>query len=53
MTEAHTENRIVDAHTHVWTDDVESYPLAPGFIKEDLWHPHFDYLWSAWACCIY
>lgn len=41
MTEAHTENRIVDAHTHVWTDDVESYPLAPGFIKEDLWHPHF------------
>jgi predicted TIM-barrel fold metal-dependent hydrolase len=31
----------VDAHIHVWTDDTQKYPLAPGFRKEDLWYPHF------------
>ena len=43
------ERRIVDAHIHVWTDDFERYPLAPGFAAEDLWLPtstpeqHFAY----------
>lgn len=32
---------IVDAHVHVWTDDLQKYPLAPGFRKEDLWYPSF------------
>ena len=35
MTEAHTENRIVDAHTHVWTDDVDQAKLECG----DLLYP--------------
>jgi predicted TIM-barrel fold metal-dependent hydrolase len=26
----------IDAHVHVWTDDVQRYPLAPGFKKEDM-----------------
>ena len=34
-------NRIVDAHIHVWTADLERYPLAPGFTREDLWRPSF------------
>ncbi|MBT4499489.1 MAG: amidohydrolase family protein [Gemmatimonadetes bacterium] len=34
-------DRIVDAHVHVWTDDTEKYPLAPGFQKDDLWLPSF------------
>ena len=33
--------RIVDAHIHVWTGDMERYPLAPGFAKKDLWLPSF------------
>lgn len=41
MSEATAEKRIIDAHVHVWTDDTESYPLASGFTKEDLWHPRF------------
>lgn len=35
------EKRIVDAHIHVWTDDFERYPLAPGFSTEDLWWLRF------------
>lgn len=26
----------IDAHVHVWTDDVARYPLAPGFTKEQM-----------------
>lgn len=26
----------IDAHVHVWTDDVARYPLAPGFSKKDM-----------------
>ena len=26
----------IDAHVHVWTDNVEQYPLAPGFRKEKM-----------------
>ena len=33
--------RIVDAHIHVWTGDMERYPLVPGFAKKDLWLPSF------------
>ena len=36
-----TQNRIVDAHVHVWTPDFESYPLAEGVKEEDLWRPSF------------
>ena len=36
-----TQNRIVDAHVHVWTPDFESYPLAEGVKEEDLWKPSF------------
>ena len=32
---------IVDAHIHVWSPDLDRYPLAPGFTTEDLWHPSF------------
>ena len=31
----------IDAHVHVWTDDIETYPLAPGFKKEDMKPPAF------------
>jgi len=31
----------IDAHVHVWTDDTETYPLAPGFKKEDMKPPTF------------
>lgn len=27
---------IVDAHSHVWTPDTERYPLAAGFLKENM-----------------
>lgn len=43
------QDKIIDAHIHVWTSDFESYPLAPGFNKSDLWLPsftpeqHFEY----------
>ena len=26
----------IDAHVHVWTDDFDKYPLAPGFKKEQM-----------------
>lgn len=32
---------IVDAHIHVWSPDVDRYPLAPGFNASDLWLPSF------------
>jgi predicted TIM-barrel fold metal-dependent hydrolase len=32
---------IIDAHVHVWTSDVERYPLAPGFTRENLWFPSY------------
>ena len=32
---------IVDAHIHVWSPDLQRYPLAPGFGLEDLWLPSF------------
>ena len=35
------QDRIIDAHIHVWTSDFENYPLAPGFEKSDLWLPSF------------
>src|SRR5688572_29439421 len=31
----------VDAHSHVWTPDTERYPLAPGFLKENMKPPSF------------
>ena len=33
---------IVDAHVHVWSSDIERYPLAAGFRKENLWFPSFS-----------
>ena len=35
------QDKIIDAHIHVWTSDFENYPLAPGFDKSDLWLPSF------------
>jgi predicted TIM-barrel fold metal-dependent hydrolase len=32
---------IVDAHVHIWTDDLKRYPLADGFTVDDLWFPSF------------
>jgi predicted TIM-barrel fold metal-dependent hydrolase len=43
----------IDAHVHVWTDDLEKYPLAPGFKKEDMKPPTFlpeDILGHARPC---
>jgi len=31
----------VDAHVHVWTDDVEKYPLANGFARAEMQPPTF------------
>jgi predicted TIM-barrel fold metal-dependent hydrolase len=31
----------IDAHVHVWTPDVEKYPLAPGFSREQMKPPGF------------
>src|SRR5687768_12222524 len=31
----------IDAHVHVWTPDVEKYPLAAGFKREDMQPPSF------------
>lgn len=33
--------RPVDAHIHVWSADLDRYPLAPGFAAADLWRPSF------------
>src|ERR1700683_956744 len=32
---------FIDAHVHVWTDDVAKYPLAKGFTKADMKPPVF------------
>lgn len=32
-------NKLVDAHVHVHSPDIERYPLAPGFTRDDLWYP--------------
>ncbi len=32
---------IVDAHIHVWSEDLQRYPLAPGFQPADMWHNSF------------
>ncbi|HEY2892991.1 MAG TPA: amidohydrolase family protein [Pirellulales bacterium] len=29
-------NKFIDAHVHVWTPDVERYPLGPGFSRADM-----------------
>jgi predicted TIM-barrel fold metal-dependent hydrolase len=31
----------IDAHVHVWTDDLAAYPLAPGVRKEQMNPPRF------------
>jgi predicted TIM-barrel fold metal-dependent hydrolase len=31
----------IDAHVHVWTDDLKSYPIAPGYTKERMRPPRF------------
>ncbi len=32
---------VVDAHVHVWTPDLDRYPLADGFTKADMQPPSF------------
>ena len=32
---------IIDAHAHIWSDDTDKYPLAPGLCGKDLWFPSF------------
>ena len=32
-------DKLVDAHVHVHSPDIERYPLAPGFERSDLWYP--------------
>ncbi|MGC1275136.1 MAG: amidohydrolase family protein [Planctomycetaceae bacterium] len=34
-------NGFIDAHVHVWTPDVEQYPLAKGAKREDMVPPSF------------
>ena len=34
-------DKLIDAHVHVWTDDTDAYPLAPGFEVADLWRRRF------------
>ncbi len=31
----------IDAHVHVWTPDLKNYPLAEGFVREDMKPPSF------------
>jgi predicted TIM-barrel fold metal-dependent hydrolase len=31
----------IDAHVHVWTDDLATYPLAPGYMVEQMKPPTF------------
>ncbi len=33
---AEERNDLIDAHVHVWTPDIERYPLAEGFKKSDM-----------------
>ncbi len=32
-------DKLVDAHVHVHSSDIESYPLTQGFTKGDFWYP--------------
>ena len=32
-------DKLLDAHIHVHSPDLEKYPLAPGFERSDLWYP--------------
>ena len=32
-------DKLLDAHIHVHSPDIERYPLAPGFERSDLWYP--------------
>ncbi len=34
------QDKLIDAHVHLWTDDTEAYPFAPGTGLSDLWLPH-------------
>ena len=34
-------DRLIDAHIHVWSDDLDSYPFMPGMNQEDPWLPLF------------
>ena len=34
-------SNYIDAHVHVWTDDLQKYPLAPGIKPERLLRPRF------------
>jgi len=31
-----TPGNYIDTHVHIWTDDFEKYPLAPGFSAQDM-----------------
>src|SRR5262245_30883370 len=31
----------IDAHVHVWTSDTKKYPLASGFLREQMQPPNF------------
>lgn len=33
--------QLTDSHVHVWTDDLERYPLAEGYCVADMQPPHF------------
>ena len=33
---------IIDAHVHIWTSDIQRYPLMDGFTPDDLWFPSFS-----------
>ena len=35
------QSNCIDAHSHVWTPDVERYPLAAGFKKAEMQPPSF------------
>ena len=37
-----TQDRIIDAHIHVWAADKKKYPLAPGFEESDLWIASYE-----------
>src|SRR4051812_3707617 len=36
-----SDMNFVDAHVHVWTPDIERYPLAAGYSKADMQPPSF------------
>jgi len=35
------EKNYIDAHVHVWTSDINKYPLGEGFTKKDMQPPSF------------